>query len=72
MERGDEPKENKDGTPDKKAAGEKFAVTARDLHKIRLKPTQTKVMDPTKRLPVNQSPICSDCMIQKDRLKHIT
>ncbi len=53
----------------KKAATEKFAVTAGDIVGIRLKPTQTRVMDPARRAPVNQSPICADCAAQKGRLK---
>ncbi len=48
-----------------------FVVSDGDLHRIRLKPTQTKASDHSRRPPVNQLPICADCISQKDKLKHV-
>jgi hypothetical protein len=48
-----------------------FLVSSGDLHRIKLRPTQTRTMDHSKRPPVNQSPVCLDCTIQKNRLRHV-
>jgi hypothetical protein len=46
-----------------------FGISDKDLRKIKLRPTQTKIASTT--ALVNHSPICSDCIAQKYKLRHI-